>query len=169
MASGGYLYMTIAICPSCHQPTFIGHDRQVPGAPVGDEVSHLPDDVSALYDEARACAKDGSSTAAVLLGRKILMHVAVEKRAPTGRHFLSYMDWLVDEHIVTAEMRDWVDEIRKLGNETNHEIVLMSPDDAVALLTFVSMLLKVVYEYPERGRRSVAARAARQAPAAPQT
>src|SRR3954467_15935496 len=37
-------------------------------------------------------------------------------------------------------------------------IALMARDEAEALLTFVAMLLKIVYEYPERGRRSVAAR-----------
>lgn len=59
---------------------------------------------------------------------------------------------------VTPQMRPWVDEIRELGNDANHEIRLMSDGAAAELLTFVEMLLRVLYEYPERGKRSSEAR-----------
>jgi hypothetical protein len=89
------------------------------------------------------------------------MHVAVERGAEHNKPFAYYVDWLADQGIVTGDMKDWVGEIREFGNEANHDIVLMERDEAEALLTFVAMLLKVVYEYPERGRQSVAARKAR--------
>jgi hypothetical protein len=38
------------------------------------------------------------------------------------------------------------------------------PTKPRAILTFVAMLLKLVYEYPERGRRSVGARDAKMQP-----
>jgi hypothetical protein len=83
------------------------------------------------------------------------------RRAPARGSFKSYVDYLEQQAIVTADMKDWIDEIRELGNDANHELPEIAPDEAEARLTFVAMLLKIVYEYPERGRRSVAARAAK--------
>lgn len=39
---------------------------------------------------------------------------------------------------------------REKGNEATHEIVAMTKDDAVELVTFTEMLLKLVYEFPSR-------------------
>lgn len=103
-------------------------------------------------------------TSAVLAGRKILMQVAVEHGAKAGESFKAYVDGLESSGLVTLGMKDWVDEIRELGNDANHEISLMTREDAETLLNFVAMLLKIVFEFPEKGRQSVAARAARQAP-----
>ncbi len=46
--------------------------------------------------------------------------------------------------------RGWVDHIRKKGNEANHEIRLMTKIDAEELVSFAEMLLKFIYEFPER-------------------
>jgi hypothetical protein len=146
----------IAICSRCNFPTFLGPDGVlVPGPKTGERVEHLPPEVSELWDQARACMSVGAHTAAVLLGRKLLMHIAVEQGAAENEKFAAYVTYLADNGIVTAAMKDWVDEIRGLGNDANHEIVLMSNEQAEELLTFVGMLLKVVYEYPEKGRRSM--------------
>lgn len=50
--------------------------------------------------------------------------------------------------------REWVDAIRKSGNEATHEIVLASEDDAKQLLDFAEMLLRIVYEFPMKIHRS---------------
>jgi hypothetical protein len=152
----------ILMCPRCGKPSYMEGERQVPGIPYGEVVEHLPEDVARLYDEARNSIAANSYVAAVLIGRKLLMHVAVAQGAKPGESFKSYVDFLISESVVTAAMREWVDEIRELGNDANHEIPLTTHDEAEALLNFVSMLLKIVYEYPEKGRRSVAARRARQ-------
>jgi hypothetical protein len=43
-----------------------------------------------------------------------------------------------------------VDYIRTKGNEANHEITIMSDEDAKDLITFSEMLLKFVYEFPAK-------------------
>ena len=42
----------------------------------------------------------------------------------------------------------WVDYIRTRGNEAAHEIEVMQEQDAVALITFVEMLLRFTDEFP---------------------
>ena len=76
----------VLICTFCNQPSFIIREGGkiisiTPSPKMGKEINGLPDDVKALYDEARLCTSAHAYTAAVLVCRKILMHIAVEKKA----------------------------------------------------------------------------------------
>jgi hypothetical protein len=133
----------------------------VPPSRFGEEVEHLPEDVAVLYEEARRAVSSGSPNAAALACRKILMHVGVEKGAPEGGTFVSYVNHLCENGYVPPDAREWIDEIREHGNDANHEIDLISREEAEIMVDFTSMMLRVVYEYPERGRQARAAREAR--------
>jgi hypothetical protein len=148
----------VAICSRCAMPSFLADGYQMPPTPYGNPVEHLPDDVNSLYEEARRAMGAGSPTAASMAGRKLLMAIAVNNGAPPNQNFAEYVVWLVENGVITSTMQPWVDEIRLLGNVANHEIELVTPEAAHELLTFDEMLLRVVYEYPERGRQSTAAR-----------
>jgi hypothetical protein len=142
----------IYICHRCTAPTYF-HDsdgtKQVPGVVFGEPVQDVPDaGTLSLYEEARRSTGAGCYTAAVLCCRKLLMHLAVSLGAKGGEPFIAYVQFLADQHYVPPGARGWVDHIRKKGNEANHEITLMTQDDAQELLAFVQMLLKVIYEFP---------------------
>lgn len=144
----------IYICPKCEKPTaFVivdGCETQVPGAPYGVEVLHVPDDVRAVYSEARRCIQCTAYTSAVLALRKLLMHVAVDKGADGGMPFVKYVDYLEEFHYIPPDGREWADSLRRLGNEATHEIKVMGEADAKRLLDFAEMLLKIAYEFPAR-------------------
>jgi|SRR6267154_114783 len=141
----------IYLCSFCGKPTFFDvDDKQYPGVPFGNEVDSVPGDVGALYAEARFCVTVNSFTSSVLTCRKLLMHIAVEKGAPKGKTFLEYVEYLADKHYVPPDGMGWVDQIRKKGNEANHEIKVMSREDAEDLIEFSEMLLKFVYEFPAK-------------------
>jgi hypothetical protein len=89
-------------------------------------------------------------TAAALLCRKILMHVAVEKKANPNQTFVEYVDFLASQHIIPAGSKAWVDHIRTRPNLENHEVVIINRDEAEGLIKFTEMLLKIVYEYPAK-------------------
>ncbi len=144
----------IYICPNCTKPTFVDGQRQIPGVAPGVDVPHLPPDVAALYAEARNCVAIGSYTSAVLAARKLLMHIAVAQGAPAGKNFVEYVEHLATSGYVPPNGRGWVDHIRKRGNEANHEIRLMSQQDADELISFSEMLLKFIYEFPQRVPKS---------------
>jgi hypothetical protein len=93
--------------------------------------------------------------------RRSAAHVAVEKGAPEGGSFLSYVNYLADNGYVPPDAREWIDEIRENGNDANHEIDLITDEEAEIMVDFTSMLLRVTYEYPERGREARAARQGR--------
>ncbi len=141
---------TISICHRCTRPTF--HDiggEQIPGVTAGNPVEDINDaGVASLYQEARVTLGAGSYTAAVLCCRKLLMHIAVSKGAKEGESFISYVEFLASKNYVPPDAKDWVDHIRKKGNEANHEITIMNKTDAEELLSFSEMLLKLVFEFP---------------------
>jgi hypothetical protein len=140
----------VVVCPHCEGPTFLHGDIQIPGVSPGGEVAHLPDDIKALYKEARRCTGNSNFTAAVLVCRKLLMNIAVSQGADPGKKFIEYVDYLAAQGYVPPKGKGWVDHIRTKGNEATHEIVLMSKADAEELITFTEMLLKFIYEFPAR-------------------
>lgn len=145
----------IYICPHCENPTaFIEGDggiiQQVPNATYGADVESLPSAIHDLYQEVRRCMQYTAYTSAVLAMRKMLMHVAVDCGAPGNKRFVEYVNYLDESHYIPPNAREWVDAIRKMGNEATHEIVIVSELDAKNLLDFSEMLLKIVYEFPAR-------------------
>jgi len=86
-------------------------------------------------------------SAAVMVCRKILMHIAVEKGAKKGDSFKNYIEYLSGKYI-SEESKRWVGLIRNKGNEANHEIVTMLKSDAEQMIDFTAMLLTIIYEYP---------------------
>ena len=79
------------------------------------------------------------------------MNIAVDKGAAAGESFLQYIEYLDQEGYLPPDGKEWVDYIRKRGNEANHEIHLMNAEDAHALIDFVEMLLKFIYQFSEYG------------------
>ena len=143
---GGIYICTHCMCPTIRFP----NGEHIPDVAFGSAVRHVPDELNELYDEARRCTSNGGYTAAVLLCRKMLMHIGVQQGADEGKNFLHYVDHLADNGFVPPNGRQWVDHIRKIGNEANHEIRLMERDQANDLISFIEMLLKFIYEFPNR-------------------
>jgi Domain of unknown function (DUF4145) len=153
--STGRFVAFVHICPLCMKPTFFDPDgSQTPGVVFGNAVRDVPEKrISDLYDEARKATGAGSYTASVLCCRKVLMHIAVSKGAKAGESFVSYVEYLAVNNYIPPDARDWVDHIRKKSNEANHEILIMSEDDAQELISFIEMLLKVIFEFPAAIKR----------------
>jgi hypothetical protein len=141
---------TIRICPNCKQATTLTEKTQIPGVAPGVSVENVPAEVNELYEESRRCVAANCPTASVLASRKLLMNIAVSNGASAGESFVSYVNYLAAKGYVPPNGKDWVDHIRKKGNDANHEIPHMTLDDARELITFSEMLLKFIYEFPSR-------------------
>jgi len=72
--------------------------------------------------------KQNAFTATVLCCRKLLMHIGVEKGAEKGKNFIEYVEFLSSKNYIPPDGKEWVDHIRKKGNEANHEIVIMGAE-----------------------------------------
>jgi Domain of unknown function (DUF4145) len=89
-------------------------------------------------------------TTAVMAARKLLMNVAVSQGANPGDTFVNYINYFDANGYIPPNGRQWVDHIRTKGNEATHEINPMTRPEAEAVLTFVEMMLKLVFEYPAK-------------------
>lgn len=137
-------------CVDCGKGIVMNADVVSPPMLPGDTVDGLPEDIADAYTEARKCTGAGAHTASEIMCRKILMHVAVDKGADTGKSFAEYLTYLENEGYLTPPMKPWVDAIRKHGNIATHEIPATSKERALGTLTFTTQLLRLVYEMAHR-------------------
>jgi hypothetical protein len=139
----------VAICPVCGRPTFFsfleGEGVYYPVALPGKEMDGLPDDVEALYREARICIGVGAYTSAVLNMRKLLMHVAVAGGAKEGETFAYYSNYIIEHHVVPESFRRLIDQLKDRGNDANHQIILMSEQEATQLLAIIQTSIAWAY------------------------
>lgn len=145
----------IYICHHCSKPTFIkGYGRnfeQVPGSSFGEAVGYIEtEEVQKLYDEARSCVKVGAYTAAAMCCRKLLMNLAVSEKADENKAFAYYVTYLAEQGLLPARSEAWLKYIKDKGNEANHEIRIMSAEEAEQLIEFTGMILKIMYEHPAK-------------------
>jgi hypothetical protein len=117
-----------------------------------NRVQSLPEIVEEVFREANICQQNGCYTATVMLYRKLLMHLAVEKGDKPGKGFVQYVDYLETNHYFPPGGEEWGKKIKDLGNDANHEIVIMGSEEAELISTTMEMLLKFIYEYPEKFR-----------------
>lgn len=105
-----------------------------------------------MWNEIRECLGVGAFTASVMLCRKLLMHVAVAHGLPARNAkdfaptFAQCVDHLLAEGIVTKRMEPWIERIREVGNEANHEIAPVGKESALDVATFTQKLLELAYE-----------------------
>jgi hypothetical protein len=158
--AGSNNYARIQICGNCNYPTlftFMGGPTQMPApAPAGEPIRNLAPDVEQLFSQARAALSAGAPVAATLTCRKILHHVAVEKRRlnePTFTkfgNFVQAIEWLDDNRYLPPGARDtWVDFIRDRANEENHQIVIITAPEAAKLVELTAHLLRHIYDLPK--------------------
>lgn len=144
--------LNIFICTNCGHPTFIdGVDgKQTPGPMIGKDIDKLPSDIATLYNEIRDSIKNGNDTSAVLLARKLIMHLAVDKAGATeGEKFVQYVDHLKKSGYVPPSSDSWLTKIKNAGNEKNHELKLATSDEAIIHQKFIELLLSFMYEYAD--------------------
>jgi hypothetical protein len=145
-----YPNCALALCTNCDRPTEFLDEEQTPGVPRGMPIAGLSDDLGKLYEEARRSGGANAPTACVMACRKILLHVARDLGAQPKDldNFKVAVEFMIREHHVPKGWQRWVDAIRKAGNEANHEIVIMTKEEAEQSLKFTEMLLRTTIEFP---------------------
>ena len=157
----GYMYQqdhggvsaSILICPQCALPTYFQFDtrgivtKSSPMSSFGESVKNLPAPVEAQYEEARRTYSANCFTACAMLCRGLLMYIAVEAGAKEGESFAFYVEYLIEEGVVGKKGKDWLERVRKVGNQANHKLVPITKEDAETVLRFVAYVLKFNYEF----------------------
>jgi len=144
-----YLYYT-GTCPICGKPIIhkIDDNSVLPTIRGFENVLHLPKDVETLYNEMRDAFSAKSYTCCVIAGRTLLANIAVEQGDSAGKGFIDYVNFLVNNCLPKSSSMPWVDKVRKLGNNSAHNLVIAKKEDAELSLKFLTAILKNIYEFP---------------------
>lgn len=150
---GRYSYVTTWLrCVTCLHG-FVVNDNVIspPTKPLRTP-DKLPPADAAVWEEVRVCLGAGAYMAAVMLCRKLLLHIAVDKGlAPEndkgrGPGFAECVTHLQEVGTITGPMLDWVEPIKDIGNEATHKIVTVTQAEATEVATFTLQLLVLAYE-----------------------
>ncbi|SFA61484.1 protein of unknown function [Rhodococcoides kroppenstedtii] len=142
-------------CMSCRRG-FVLNDLYglAPSTTPLDVPQGLDADTESTWNEVRSCLSARAFTASVMMCRKLLMHMAVEEGLPAKNEkdfaptFVQCIDHLQAEGVITKRNRKWVDRIKDIGNEANHDLASIDKDQATTVATFTRQLLHEVYELP---------------------
>ncbi len=131
-------------------PPVIDDDKKQIILPLpGKEINKLPENIQLIYSEIRKSMQSGCFNAAIMLMRKLIMHIAVEEGDSEGKKFIEYIDYLCTEGIVPRKSRNKADYVKDLGNSANHEIEDRNEEEAQNCFEFIELLLKVNYEFAD--------------------
>jgi len=139
-------------CVTCLKGSVLQGGRIYPAVRPLRTPAGLPPIDEAIWEEVRACLGVGANAAAVMLCRKLLFHIAVshglppknnKDRAPT---YTEAVDHLESEGLITKRMRPWVDRVKDVGNDANHELTPVTAEVARDMATFTEQLLRLAYE-----------------------
>ena len=138
----------VRVCGFCKAPNIV-HDGSSIIAPLyGRNIENLPKEIKTVYQEIRCCIKDKCFAAALMLLRKLIMHIAVDlvEDCKDDLTFQQYVDKLRDGHFITNKSYDLVDFVRKQGNSANHKIETVSEKTVEECFKFMEILLVTNYE-----------------------
>ena len=145
-------------CVSCRRGMVSNVGVISPGASPLAEVDGCPADVEAAWTEVRSDLSVGAATSAVMMCRKLLFHIAVEQGLPAvdakgwAPSFEACLAKLRATGILTPLMEPWVQHIKEVGNKANHDLSVISAEDAQRVATFTRQLLVTTYEMPHKMR-----------------
>jgi hypothetical protein len=143
-------YSFIYICPNCNAPLILDDNKTEILLPLqGREINKLPQNIETIYSEIRKCMQSGCFNGAMMLMRKLIMHIAVEEGDSEGKKFEEYIDFLCENGIVPKKSKNKADSVRTLGNSTNHEIENRTLEEAKNCFGFIELLLRVNYEFAD--------------------
>lgn len=147
ISSAGYIY----ICPNCNQIILYKHypNSVFPLCKFGKNINKLPEQVSLIYNEIRECYSIGAFTSIGLLGRKLLMHIAVQEGAEEDKKFIYYVNYLNDNGYVPKKSKHLLEFLRSQGNDANHEVIVLPKEDAEKIISFIELILTFIYEYAD--------------------
>ena len=146
----------VFICNSCKKPNYFDIELlQFPTPDSFKQIKHLPEDIEIMYREAINCYKYNAPNACLMVCRKILLHIVddfnsklpeAQQKKVEKLNFLSCIDFIIEQNIVSINIARTVDHIRVEGNEANHRINIKDLNTSKKVLSLVEHILYDNYE-----------------------
>lgn len=154
-------YYIAWICPTCKKPNLHENNFEeaitiVPkyGISISKQYVKRNKNTVKLLQEFFKCKSIGAYSACILLGRKILMHIALEEEdininkssIKEGKGFLYYVDEIVKSAVLGKKWKPKLDKLRDLGNNENHDNKIATKNDADIVADIIVGLIYNLYD-----------------------
>lgn len=112
-----------------------------------------PDFLKKDLQEAYICFSVGAYRATAVLARRALQVCCIEKGAP-DKVLKEQIDWLLDQQIITKDLKEWAHEVKTTGNDAAHppkditKDEIVTRDDAEDILNLLENFIDVLYIAP---------------------
>ena len=113
---------------------------------------HWPSDVGRHWLQAKRSLETSNWDAAALMARSSVQ-LAIRRSGATGKNLFDEINDLGTKGLLPPIMVEWAHEVRVLGNDNAHptpDAPGTLPKDAAAVVEYLSMLLKVLYDLPHQ-------------------
>ncbi len=163
-------YYDISECNSCDffvlVQRYSGSIQRIYPHPLPKSIHEkTPEFLKKDLNEANLCLSVGSYRAAGIMARRALQLCCIEKGAP-DKKLQDQIDWLLNQQIITKELKNWAHEVRLTGNDSAHPPKDISKDEPVSredaddILILLEKLIDVLYIAPalaeeRRQRRNI--------------
>jgi hypothetical protein len=152
LADSARISICVCSCSRC-EPTIIVElgGKMLTQLPLAKEFlpgENWPKELTDLFTEASNSYAAGAPTSAAMACRKILMACACEQGDTPDRKFFQYVDYITDEVIKMPKVKPVIEKIKTIGNEANHEIHFVTPQDAARCLSIITYMLNTIYSLP---------------------
>lgn len=150
----------IGECNSCNQMFLV--QRQTNGYLLETFPNQLPKPIDEKtpeflikdLKEAYDCFSVSAYRATAVLARRALQKCCIEKGAP-DKKLIEQVQWLLDNQIITKDLKEWAEEVRLTGNDCAHppkkieEEMIVPKDDAEDILLLLEKFVDVLYIAPQ--------------------
>jgi DNA-directed RNA polymerase subunit RPC12/RpoP len=142
----------IYICPHCGFPTYFDYnDRQIPQGRKVIQLENVSPEIKSIYFEMVSGYIHHNYTSCLLLGRKLLMHIAVAQfGAKLKQKFVVYVEHLKGKPEISSNLHYALEQIKDMGNIQNHETIQkVEMEDADLVIKLVEGVLQNLFTYPK--------------------
>lgn len=140
---------TFLACPSCGKGTVRVLGQTFPPSLQARPIEHVDEEVAQTWHEVRLAHAVGAYTGAVILCRKLLMHMACDRTgADAGLKFVDYIDILINSGELPKSHQDLLHSVREAGNRATHLLESVNRHDATLTIRITEACLFNLYEIP---------------------
>ncbi len=167
--------VTVLLCRHCNQGTVVVEEKWVADHPAREKASggsisyrgihwwplpevsvsgDIPEEIASAFTEATKTLYADCPRAAVVMARRTLEAVTVDKGETQGSLF-DRLKKLAAKSVLSPDLADWAQEVRLIGNTGAHYDPLNQATlgEASELVGFLRELLRYLYELPAELKR----------------
>lgn len=113
--------------------------------------------VASNLEESLKCLADSCFRAAVVMARRSIQLICIDKGAPNAtpaeKRLIKQIDWLFSQGLITSDLKDVAHEVRSIGNDGAHpadadDSVEVTEADAAEIIDLAKQFAHTLYVLP---------------------